>query len=152
MPDKVLRQRAGGGHLPGHFGSLSAGMAPGVRLLAALLLGMLVVPAVTACGSSGSPCDIVSRMNGVEIKITGPNVNGCGGLHKQVSTWQYFGLGISWQYGAPAPTGAPACTVTSGDQTWSFYGVGSEGGASFDCRMVKTKRGLLLWQAGQQAG
>ena len=50
-------------------------MAPGVKLLAALLLGMLVTPFVTACGSPGdssSPCDIVSRLDHAEIKITGP--------------------------------------------------------------------------------
>jgi len=28
--------------------------------------------------------------------------------------WEYLGFGIAWQYGAPAPAGAPVCTVTSG--------------------------------------
>jgi hypothetical protein len=152
-----MRQRAGGGYLPRNFGRLGAGMAPGVKLLlAALLLGMLVAPAVTACSSSGdpgSPCDLES-MGVEELKISGPNVDGCDAeLHKQVSDWEFFGLGMAWQYGAPAPTGAPVCTVTSGEQTWSFYDVGGKDAASTDCQMVKTKRGLQLWQlAQQQAG
>ena len=126
------------------------------KLLAALLFGMLVAPAVTACGSSGdlsSPCDVVSKMDQEEVKIAGPNVDGCGtALHKQVSTWEFLGFGMAWQYGAPAPTGTPVCTVTSGNQTWSFYDAGGKGLASTDCQLLKTKAGLHLWQAGQQGG
>jgi hypothetical protein len=139
VPDKALRQRDGGG------------MAPGVKLLASLLLGMLVAPAVTACGpfgSSSSPCDIVGTLDHEEIQITGPNVDGCGSeVHKEVSNLEFLGLlGETWQYGAPAPAGAPVCVVKSGGQTWSFYDTGSEDYTPAVCQLVKTKMGLRFVQ------
>ena len=80
-------------------------------------------------------------------------MDGCSAaLHKQVSTWEFLGFGIAWQYGAPAPSGTPVCTITSREQTWSFYEAGGKGTASTDCQLLKTTRGLHLWQAGQQGG
>jgi hypothetical protein len=127
-------------------------MASGVKLLAVLLLGILVTPFVTACGSSGdssNPCDIVSRLDHAEIKITGPKMDGCGTeVRKEVRAWEFLGLGTDWQYGAPAPTGTPVCTVTSGEQTWGFYDAGGGGAAGAFCQMLKTRAGLHLWQEG----
>jgi hypothetical protein len=128
------------------------------RLLSALLLAVLVAPAVIACGSSGdsgSSCTIADKPETEEITISGPHADGCGAAtHKEVSAWQFLGFGMSWQYGAPAPSSAPVCTVTGDDQTWKFYGVNGEGGdATIDCRFLKTKEGLHVWQiAAQQAG
>jgi hypothetical protein len=129
-------------------------MASGVKLLAVLLLGILVTPFVTACGSSGdssNPCDIVSRLDHAEIKITGPKMDGCGTeVRKEVRAWEFLGLGTDWQYGAPAPTGTPVCTVTSGEQTWGFYDAGGGGAAGAFCQMLKTRAGLHLWQEGRR--
>jgi hypothetical protein len=135
-------------------------MTPGVKLFAALLLGMLVASAVTACGSSGdrnSACYVLTPLLAAEIKITGPNVDGCSTeIHKEVSAWEFLGLVAAdphfpLQYGAPAPTSAPVCTVVSREQTFAFYNADGKGAASY-CKLLKNKDGLILWQRGQQAG
>jgi len=129
-------------------------MAPRVRLVAVFLFALAVVPlaAVTACGSGGnssSPCDVVSKMDSMEIQIAGPEVHGCDtAAHKTVSGLTTLGLvGAppqasplfpALQYGAPAPTDAPVCTVITRDETWGFYDDGGSNVAAFLCnKMLK---------------
>jgi hypothetical protein len=122
-------------------------MAPRVKLVAVFLLALVVAPAVaTACGSRGnssSPCDVVSKMDSMEIQIIGPEVHGCdAAAHKTVSGLTILGLiGASpnfppLQYGASAPTGTPVCTVASRDQTWDFYNHGGSDVASSVCKVL----------------
>jgi hypothetical protein len=130
-------------------------MVAGARLVAALVMGMLAVPAVTACGllgDSSSPCYVATEFNAAQVKISGPKVHGCdAGVHTEVASWEYLGLGFGWHYGVPPPAGAPACTVTSGDQTWVVWGGGS--GAGSYCQTMRTMPGAHLWQMGEkQAG
>jgi hypothetical protein len=152
---EALQQWAGGGYLPGRGRNRGAEMAAGARLIAALVMGVLAFPAVTACGllgDSSSPCFIASKFNVLEMKITGPKVHGCdASVHTEVSAWEFLGLGEGFQYGTPPPTGAPACTVSSGDQTWSVWE--SAKGVNSTCYLLGTKEGLGFWQAGErQAG
>jgi hypothetical protein len=121
-------------------------MAPRVKLLAVFLIALVVPVAVVTVGCSGedssSPCDVVSKMDSMEIKITGSAVHGCDtAAHKTVSGLTVLGLLSTapgfppLQYGAPAPTGTPVCTVTSRDQTWGFY---DYGGSDFAVSLCKT--------------
>lgn len=120
-------------------------MTPRVKLLAVFLLALVVPVAVVTAGCSGgnssSPCDVVSKMDSMEIQVTGPEVHGCDtAAHKTVSGLTVLGLLSTapgfppLQYGAPAPTGTPVCTVTSRDQTWGFY---DHGGSDFAASLCK---------------
>jgi hypothetical protein len=120
-------------------------MAPRVKLLTGFLLALVVsLAVVTACSSAGnssSPCDVVSKMDSMEMQITGPEVHGCdAAAHKTVSGLTYLGLlsaspGFPLQYGASAPTGTPVCTATSRDQAWGFY---DHGGSDFAARLCQS--------------
>jgi len=71
--------------------------------------------------NSATPCNVFNSKDQVEVKIIAPRIHGCtNDVRDAVGYWGYLGLGFSWEFNAPGPTGSAVCTDTSGGEKRVF--------------------------------
>jgi hypothetical protein len=118
-----------------------------LALFIASVVYTLVVGHREHAPAAAASCTVVNTQDRVEVKISGPDIHGCTkAVRTSVGYWGYLGLGFSWEYGAPSPTGTPVCTDTTAGET--FYDPSNAGDAQADCRALQANGDHIAWNLG----